>query len=113
MDHKVFLPWPVIMTIADKLDEQGLTSLAREARGKVWNEASRLFCLDNIEKEPAFEEWCPHVHDVEIVYELTVAEPGINRKMHSCKECVGEHMFLLSRFGLLTVDRENTIPKFS
>lgn len=41
--RKVYLPWPLAMEIADKLDENGYTQLAREARKAVWDEAERLW----------------------------------------------------------------------
>lgn len=43
MKRLVYLPWPMVMDIADKLEENGYTQLAREARGAVWNKAARLF----------------------------------------------------------------------
>jgi hypothetical protein len=44
-ERLVYLPWPMVMDIADKLDANGYTQLAREARGRVWNEAARLYML--------------------------------------------------------------------
>jgi hypothetical protein len=37
----VYLPWPMVMDIADKLDANRYTQLAREARLAVWTEAER------------------------------------------------------------------------
>lgn len=45
MDHaprRVYLPWPMVMDIADKLEANGYTQLARESRKAVWDEAMRL-----------------------------------------------------------------------
>src|SRR5437016_6028943 len=50
----VYLPWPMVMDIADKLDAQGFTQLAREARGRVWNEAAKQYArgLAGLANEP-------------------------------------------------------------
>lgn len=45
-ERLVYLPWPLVMDIADKLDANGYRQLAREARGRVWNEAARLYMLE-------------------------------------------------------------------
>lgn len=53
MKDKMFLPWPRIMLIANKLDEEGLHKLAREARRCVWDEAARLYMLESATKLPS------------------------------------------------------------
>lgn len=44
-DHKIYVQWPAAMDLADKLDKEGFTSLARDIRGAIWKEAVRLHML--------------------------------------------------------------------
>ena len=60
----------------------------------------------SINTEELSEEWCVHFSDVEIRYEITVDEPGINRKWYTCRKCVAEHLFLAGRYGRLMVERK-------
>ena len=41
----VYLPWPMVMDIADACEANGYTQLARDARKAVWLEAERLAAL--------------------------------------------------------------------
>ena len=50
MDKRVYLPWPMVMDIADKLQANGYIQLAREAREAVYLEAERLFNLNQEDK---------------------------------------------------------------
>lgn len=43
MMNPVYLPWPTVMDIADKLQENGYTQLARESRKAVWDEAEKRY----------------------------------------------------------------------
>ena len=37
----IYLPWPMVMDMADALDQAGYTTLAQESRMAVWDEAER------------------------------------------------------------------------
>lgn len=55
------------------------------------------------------EERCRHYDDYnEIIYETVVEEPTVGRKAYDCKACVGERIFLLSRYGKLFIQRART-----
>lgn len=54
-----------------------------------------------------YENWCAHVDEIGIiVYEITAAEKDVSQKNHACKDCLGENIFLMSRYGKLIVQRE-------
>lgn len=65
-------------------------------------------CIQTVllrKEEPLSEQRCMHYATAEILYEVTVDEPDINRKTVSCKDCIGEWIFTLSRYGRLKVER--------
>lgn len=69
-------------------------------------------CIQSVllrKEEPLSEDRCVHYATAEVLFKVTVDEPNLNQKAIQCKDCVGERIYFMSRYGRLKVERCSTV----